>query len=676
MRVRAGVDQGGTFTDFVAFDEDGHLHVAKTLSTPHDPAQAIFDATSESNLDPRDIEFLIHGTTVATNALLERKGAKVGLLSTLGFRDILAIQRTTRPSHFDLEWIKTASLVPRNLRRGVRERVLYSGEVQVPLDEDQLRGEVAYLRDQGVEAVAVAYLFSFMNPEHERRTRKIISEVAPDMLVSISSDVLPKWGEFERTSTTVIDAYLKPLVNRHAHSLRKSTADAGIKRLLVVQSNGGALTTERTVAGPVRIVRSGPAGGIIATSFVGKLTGEGHLIAADMGGTSFEASFLPHGAPAFTASEEIEFGIPIALNVIDVRAIGAGGGSIARIDDAGILRVGPQSAGSFPGPACYGRGGTEATITDANVVLGRMVDAFPLGGSLKLDAEASRAVVGVLAERLGMSIERVAQGILNVAANSMAQAIRLVTVDRGHDPRVATLVPYGGAGPMHACELARALQIKRILIPRYPGAFSALGALIAETRCDYRQTLWMPKSKLDISRINDLFDGLERRAAVEFKDEGFDVAPDITRSVEMRYVGQNFELEVPVRGGLLDLSAMDEVLESFHTEHERLYGYSIRNHEVEILNFGITAAARHAPFTMPKIAAGGPVEPVGEAMVYYADSAEPKLTKLYDRRHFGHNTTVHGPAIIGQLDATTLLEEGATARVDEYGNMLVTFKGE
>lgn len=675
--VRAGADAGGTFTDFVALVEGtGELRVGKTLSTPSDPAAAIKDAAVRAGVPTEAINVLVYGTTVATNALLERTGAKVGLLATKGFRDLLAIQRTTRPDHFDLHWQKTAALVPRRLRRGVAERVLFDGTIETPLDEEQLRSEISLLLESGVTAIAVSYLFSFMNSAHEIRTREIIEEMAPRLQVSLSCEVLPKWGEFARTSTTVIDAHLKPLLNTYLKRLNESCAEAGIQRLQVMQSNGGASTALSAAEAPVRLVKSGPAGGIIASSYIGKLTGQEHIIIADMGGTSFEAGFMPHCTPVFTTREELEYGVPIAMNMIDVRAIGAGGGSLARLDEAGILKVGPQSAGSNPGPACYARGGTEPTITDANVVLGRMVKEFPLGGYLHLDKELAWRALEPLSAKLGMSVPRVARGIVEVAVNNMAQAMRLVSIDRGHDPRHATLIPYGGAGPLHACELAEALQISKILVPRYPGAFSALGALISETRFDYRQTSRMLSGSLDMERANSVFRDVEDQARRDFRREGVTSEPVIMRTIELRYFGQNFELEIPVPNGVLGRGDFNDLIESFHREHERLYSYAIRNEECEILNFNIAAHAPHSPVQLPKISARSDVTKIGTAEVMLAGSSEAVTVPLYDRESFGPGSIIKGPAIIGQMDATTLLFSNATAVVDDYGNMLIELKGQ
>lgn len=677
VKSRAGADAGGTFTDFVALvGNTGELRVGKALSTHDDPASAIREAFRRAELPPESVDVMVYGTTVATNALLERKGAKVGLLATEGFRDLLEIQRVTRLHHFDLHWQKTRPLVPRRLRRGVPERVLYDGRVERPLDEAGLRAEVQFLLEEGVTAIAVSYLFSFMNTSHEERTRDIIREMAPDIQVSISCEILPKWGEFARTSTTVIDSHLKPLLNSYLKSLNSRCKEMGIGQLQIMQSNGGASTAASAAEAPSRLVKSGPAGGLIASAHIGKMTGQKHVLIADMGGTSFEAGFMPDCVPGFTTREELEFGIPIALNTIDVRAIGAGGGSLARIDEAGILKVGPQSAGSDPGPACYAQGGTEPTITDANVVLGRMVDAFPLGGYLELDKELSEKALEPLAQRLGMSTVKVAQGIVEVAANNMAQAMRLVTVDRGHDPRGVTLVPYGGAGPLHACQLAEALQISKILIPRYPGTFSALGALISETRFDHRQTFRMLSSTLDIERADNVYSDMEAKAVENFKKEGFSTEPHLSRSMELRYFGQNFELEVPVPSGKLDASAFARIVEDFHTEHDRLYGYRLPANEVEFLNLNVAARASHAAVDLPRIKpAKGEVEPIGTAPVIMPGSDAPEQVPIYDRETFGAGTVITGPAIIGQMDTTTLLASHASATVDDWGNMLIKLRG-
>lgn len=674
MSVRVGVDTGGTFTDLVLYDEAaGELRMAKVLSTPERPSQAVFDSFAKAGLDSREIAYFVHGTTVATNALIERKGAEVALLTTDGFRDILRIQRVTRPNHFDLHWVKPRHVVPRSRCFGVPERILRDGTVLIPLDEEALRGIVTSLRDaNAVQAIAVSYLFSFVNPDHELRTREVIEELWPDVQVSLSHEVLPRWREYERTSTTVIDAYLKPLMHDYMARLEDECGRGGIGQLLILRSNGGVMSSQKAKEQPVALVRSGPSGGIMATSALGKAAGLGDLIACDMGGTSFEACLLPGSEPAFTNLEELEYGVPIALTMVDARAIGAGGGSLAWIDAAGILKVGPQSAGADPGPACYGRGGTEATVTDANVHLGRLSADFLLAGDLALDAAAASRALDPLAEALGLARDRVAQGIVDVATGNMAQALRLVSTDRGHDPRSSTLVAYGGAGPLHACELARALQIGQVLIPRYPGAFSALGALLADTRFDYTQTSWMRMRHLDLERVNALFASLEARALEDFRREGFQEAPRLVRSVDMRYVGQNWELTVTMPGGTLSADDFERAAAEFEAEHERFYGYSIPGEELELLTFNVAAVGTRHTIELPRIPTGPAPDPVARHPVVFSADEGPVETPIYRREDFAAGVELEGPAIVGQVDATTLVPPGATARVDELANLVIT----
>ena len=674
MTFRAGVDTGGTFTDLVAYDDaTGDLRMAKVLSTPANPSQAVFGSFAKGEIETRDVAYFVHGTTVATNALIERKGAEVALLTTDGFRDILRIQRVTRPDHFDLHWIKPTHVVPRSRCVGVVERVLRDGSVLTPLDEEKLRAQIIALRDaNGTSSIAVSYLFSFINPNHELRTRELIEELWPGVQVSLSHEVLPRWREYERTSTTVIDAYLKPLMDDYLATLEQECEAGGIGQLFILGSNGGVMSAAKARTRPVSLVRSGPSGGVMAASHLGKILGIGDLIAADMGGTSFEACLLPGSTPAFTNLEELEYGVPIALTMVDARAIGAGGGSLAAVDAAGILKVGPRSAGAEPGPACYARGGTEPTVTDANAVLGRLAPEFSLAGDLELDFDAAAAAVDPLAERLGLSRERTAQGIVDVANNNMAQALRLVSTDRGHDPRNSTLVAYGGAGPLHACELARSLQIGQVLVPTYPGAFSAFGALLSDTRFDYTQTHWMRMRYLDVDKTNELFSTLERQALEDFRQEGFDEAPQLLRSIDVRYVGQNWELNVSIPAGRIAESDFEAAAELFEEEHERFYGYSIPGEELELLTFNVAAVGTRHSVELPRLSTGPAPEPLERRGVVFDAATGSVETAVYDRDSFAAGSEIEGPAIVGQVDATTLLPPESVTRVDEYGNLLVT----
>jgi N-methylhydantoinase A len=671
MGIRTGVDTGGTFTDLVAFDEDsGKLVLSKTLSTPDEPSRAIFNAFAKAQLTTEDVTYFVHGTTVATNTLIERKGAPAGLFATDGFRDILQLQRTTRPDHFDLNWVKPRGLIPRSRSFGIPERVRSDGSVLIPLDEEAVRASARALRDDGeVQSIAVSYLFSYMNPAHERRTRELILEEWPEAQVSLSSDVLPRWREYERTSTTAIDAYLKPRLSAYMRRLEEECEKGGIGQVLILGSNGGVMTSKRAGELPVALVRSGPSGGIVACQQLGAMLGIGDLIAADMGGTSFEACLLPEGRPTFTNTEELEWGVPIALTMVDARSIGAGGGSLAQIDAAGILRVGPESAGADPGPVCYGRGGTQPTTTDANAVLGRLAPEFRLAGEYELDFGAAEAAIDKLAEQLGMSRPRTAQGIVDVANNNMAQALRLVSTDRGYDPRDATLLAYGGAGPLHACELARAMQIGKVLIPVQPGAFSAFGALLADTRFDYSKTNWLRMRNLELDQVNGIFADLEAQAAEDFRAEGFAAAPLLSRSVDLRYVGQNWELSVELPGGTLTEADMANASQHFHDAHERVYGYALEGEELEILTFLVTAVGTRHEIELPTIEEGPMPDPIGRKQVFFRGSPEPVDTPLYWRHDLPAGAEIGGPALVGQLDSTTLLPPDSTTSIDKYGNL-------
>ena len=619
MSVRVGVDTGGTFTDLVLFDEDtGELRMTKVLSTPSKPSRAVFDSFAKAGLDTHDVAYFVHGTTVATNALIERKGAEVALLTTDGFRDILRIQRVTRPNHFDLHWVKPRHFVPRSRCVGVPERVLRDGSVLVPLDEQRLREEIERLRDSGeVAAVAVSYLFSFVNPEHELRTRELIEELWPGALVSLSHEVLPRWREYERTSTTVLDAYLKPLMHDYMTGLEEECERGGIGQLLVLRSNGGVMSADKAREQPVALVRSGPSGGIMATSALGKAVGLGDLIACDMGGTSFEACLLPASEPAFTNLEELEYGVPIALTMVDARAIGAGGGSLAWVDAAGILKVGPQSAGADPGPACYGRGGDRPTVTDADLVAGRIPSGAAFGG-LQLGREAAAAAL----DRAGVT----AEGVIAVVDANMERALRAVSVERGVDARGLALVAFGGAGPLHACALAGALGMRAVVVPARAGVLSAVGLLTAPRRRDLVRSWPTPGDHTGLGEaLAALAD--EARSLV-----GSDASPET--AVDCRYRGQSHELTVPSVDG-------------FHDEHRRRNGYARPEDPVEVVAIRAVAARP------PAVAADG--------------LPDPPARLQGDR---------HGPAVIAEADCTIWVPEGWVARPGAAGALVLRPEGD
>ncbi len=662
---------GGTFTDLIAIDGDGAIRVAKSLTTPREPTVGIFDSIAKAELEPADISYFVHGTTVGTNMLIERRGPRIGLITTKGFRDVLRIQRIVRPESFDLHWVKPRHLVERALSLEVEERIGAHGEIVTELNEDDVRAAVAKLKSADVRGVAVSYLFSFLNPDHEQRTREIVQELFPEVYVSISSDVFPQWREFERTSTTVIDAYLKPNIDEYLTSLERRIEDDGARGLLIMRSNGGVMTTTSAKNQPVTMIQSGPAGGVIGSLHLGGLLEVDPLMTADIGGTSFDACLVADHRPATTTTRDLEFGIPVATPMLDIRSIGAGGGSMAWIDPAGILKVGPQSAGADPGPACYGRGGETATSTDANVVLGRLDPMFKLGGDVELRPELARNAIEALGSQLGFDAERAAAGILEIMNSNMAETMRLLTIDRGLDPREFVLVAFGGAGPLHGGYLAQHLGMTRVVVPIFPGAFSALGALMADTRFDYMKTRITYSQNIDLSVVQADFADLEQRAADDFAREGFESAPVIHRSIDMRYYGQNWELEVPIPSGPISGDTIESARTAFDAEHDRQFGWSFPESAFELVNFRVVAVAVRRTVEMPEVATGALPEPVKRAPVYFSEIDGHADTAFYRRDDLRAGNEFAGPAIVVEDDATALVPPGWSARVEPHGSIVM-----
>jgi len=676
MKIRIGIDTGGTFTDLIAQEEDTKkLAVSKSLSTPTDPSVAIFNTITKAGVRAEDVAYFVHGTTVATNALIERKGAKTGLLITRGFRDVLKLQRVVRRHHFDLHWVKPKHLVPRNLSLEVEERIDAKGKEAISLSEADVLKAIEKFKSEGVIAIAVSYLFSFLNPAHEERTRALIKEHYPEAYVSISSEVFPQWREYERTSTTVIDSYLKPGMDGYISNLETTAGKKGIREMLIMRSNGGVMTTQSAKEQPITMVRSGPAGGVIASCYIGKLTGNPNLVVADMGGTSFDTCLIVNSMPTFTNKEELEWGIPIASTMVDVRSIGAGGGSMAWIDPAGILKVGPESAGADPGPVCYRKGGKTPTVTDANLVLGRLDSDQLLAGEIKLDLQAATKRMNELAEQMKLDLNELAYGIIEIANNNMAQALRLVSVDKGYDPRDFAVIAFGGAGPMHAVELAKNLHAKRVIVPVYPGAFSALGALIADTRFDYMQTSIMPSTNLDFGRINEIYESLEERAQNDFLKEGFEEEPMINRTVEMRYLGQNWELEVAIPGGKIDEKVVQTAQESFDQEHTKHFGWNLSGEKFEFVNFKVVAIATKIEIELPEMANGRPGKPKKVHPAYFREKGGFIECPVYSREDLNAGTQLEGPLLINEVSSTTLVPPGSMVEIDRFGNIIIEIGG-
>ncbi|MFZ9484374.1 MAG: hydantoinase/oxoprolinase family protein [Alphaproteobacteria bacterium] len=672
-----GVDVGGTFTDFFAFDEEtDRVVLHKVSSTPSNPARAILDGLAELSsrhgVDISAMTRLSHGTTIATNALIQRRGGRVALVVTEGFRDLVEIGRQIRPRVFDLQADYPAPLVPRELRLEAPERVTADGTALRALEPGALARLVEQVGAARPDACAVCLLFSFVNPAHERQLRDALAAAFPGLYLSISSEVQPEFREYERLSTTVLNAYLQPVLDRYLGDLAQGVAATAPQAALGInQSSGGLMSVERARRFPIRTALSGPAAGAVGAIHMARLSGIPDVIGLDMGGTSADVC-LVRGYEAGTTFDKWIEGYPARLPAVDINAVGAGGGSIGWFDRDGLLKVGPQSAGAVPGPACYGRGGKEATVSDANLVLGRLSPRGLLGGGMALDAGLAREAIRPLAERLGFTIERTAHGMLGIVVANMVRAIRAVSVERGHDPRGFVLLPFGGAGPLHATDVARSLGIRRCLVPFAPGILCAQGLIVSNLRETFVRTAVTPVQPARMAdvgaRVGELL--AEARAwfaaeKVAEEDRSYDVVLDA------RYVGQNFELPVSL-GRAETMPDAAAIRDAFFAEHERAYGFHNPGDPVEIVNFRLVAVGRLAqPEARPApTGEARPPAPTERRPVWFdADAAVD--TPVYDRARLAPGNVVAGPAVIEQLDATILLFPGDRGMVDPYLNLVV-----
>ena len=656
-----GVDIGGTFTDFALIDQ-GEVRVFKLSSTPDDPTRAFLAGLQELRASPdTDIS---HGSTVATNALLEHKGARTALLVTEGFEDMLEIGRQNRPALYDFGVERPPHLVPPELRIGVRERLDSEGRVVIPLAAEDAAHIAQRVQDSGADAVAVSLLFSFRNPEHERLLREALDGQGIDAFISVSSDLLPEYREYERTSTVVVNAYVGPPMARYLQHLSNAVG----RRLRIMHSGGGSLSPEKASQEPVRTLLSGPAGGVVGAFYLASQAGFPQVITLDMGGTSTDVSLCP-GLVQETTSAQIG-GYPTRMPTIDIHTVGAGGGSIARVDPGGALLVGPQSAGAEPGPACYGRG-ERVTVTDANLVLARLDTGRFLDGRMTLDAERSRFYLEMLASELGQDVITTAEGVLRVANATMERALRTISLERGFDPRPFTLVAFGGAGPMHACSLAEGLGIQRVLVPPHPGVLSALGAALADVVKDYSRTLLLRESDVDANALRNAFKPMEEQAREDLAREGFEGnRMQLQRFLDLRYVGQSYELTVPCPP--LGARVAQSAARRFHRAHRRRYGHSDASQPTEVVAARLKAIG---PVEKPAIEpeSEGAKDPgaalLGERPVVF--DGKPLPTQCYDRSLLRAGHTFAGPGLVLQMDSTTVIPPGWTARVDGYRNLIV-----
>ena len=655
--IRVGVDTGGTFTDFV-FVKDGQVRLFKVSSTPKDPSLAIKQGLARIG----DVVDVVHGTTVGTNALLQRRGARTALITTRGFEDVLVIGRQARPELYNLNAIKPPPLVDDELRFGVSERVVASGEVLEPLNEDELPGLVEKLREARVESVAISLLFSFLHPEHEQRIAESLASLGVPL--SISSRILPEYREFERTSTVVINAYLQPLMGRYLNRLKDQSSKLNLR---VMQSSGGSISADVAAEEPVRTILSGPSGGVVGALRAARFAGIKNVITFDMGGTSTDVALCDSGAIR-TTNEAVVAGLPVAVSVMDIHTVGAGGGSIARVDEGGSLRVGPESAGADPGPACYGRS-MLPTVTDAHVVLGHFGGGGLLGGEFKLDEERARGALGRLAEDLSRVVGRrtsviaAAEGVLSVANTNMERALRHISVERGHDPRQFALLPFGGAGGLHAVDLSRALRIPQIIMPTAPGALSAVGVLVADVVKDQSRTVMFSLNSKEVAKLPKVFRAMEREAAAVLRREGFPPTRQRhERALAMRYRGQSFELLITKTTG--------NVATAFHRAHRERYGYAQEQSEIEVVSVRLRSIGLVDRLSMRKTPAGrGTVKPHDSVVAYL--NGRKTTVAVYRRDELRGGVKLRTPCIVSEYSATTLIPADAKAQVDQFGNILI-----
>jgi N-methylhydantoinase A len=680
MAWRIGVDSGGTFTDVCLFDDvTGEVVIWKVSSTPDDPSRGITQGIDEGlkrvEGNAADVSFVGHGTTVATNALIQRRGVRTGLITTEGFRDLLEIGRQKRPDLYDLQADKPETLVSRDLRLSVNERVLCNGQTEIELNEAELRAAVRRLKEEGVQSIAVCFLYSFLNPAHEELAARILAEEYPEAFGAVSHRIAPEFREFERLSTTVVNAYLGPVMQSYVRALKQKIADLGIRVApQLTQSNGGVIGFDAAADLPVRTVLSGPSTGVVAAQAIGRMTGIADMITFDMGGTSSDVALLTDGR-CRVVNEAVVHGYPLKSPMLDIHTVGAGGGSIAYVDSGGHLKVGPRSAGANPGPACYGLGNDEPTVTDANVLLQTQNPEYLLNGRMKISQELSRAAIAKLADKLGMDVLDTANGILDIVTANMAKAIRVISVQRGHDPRDYALVAFGGAGPVHAARLARELGMSRILIPRTPGVLCAMGLLMTDLRTDFSVTQMVQLDAARPEAVGAIFDGLAVQAEDWFAQER--IVPEarrIERRVDLRYVGQNYEISVTLPDGPVTQASFEAVRQGFLDAHRQLYGFVADGEPIQLVTFRLSASglvdkAEFRP--LPNAGPDASAAITGRRDVWMVEAKGYVSSTLYNRDGLLPGNVVAGPAIIDQMDTTTVVPPGMVATVDSYLNLIL-----
>jgi N-methylhydantoinase A len=671
--LRVGIDVGGTFTDFFAYDDEtGETLSAKVLTTTDNQARGVMQSIVAAGADLDNVGFLAHGTTTGTNSLIERRGAVTGLLTTDGFRDVLEIMRTDRETGYDLQWEKPVPFVPRRFRQEVVERVDKDGSIEIPLDEDSARSAIERLRDGGVEAIAVSFLHSYANPSHERRVAELIAEFAPGISVSLSNDINAEYREYERSSTAVIDAYIKPIMVRYIRRLVDELKSQGFDgQLILMQASGGMVTAERACEKPIGTLSSGPAAGAIAAAKIASQLGIDDIVTFDVGGTSTDVALIHEGRPYLNTQKQVQWGLPARVPMLDVESVGAGGGSIGWIDQGGALKMGPQSAGSTPGPVCYGRGGTEPTLSDALLLKGVLADELA-DGRVRLDKEAARAaVMQRLAEPLGLPLERVILGMIEIAQSNMANAARSVSIWKGLDPRDLTLVAFGGAGGMVAGEVAKSLSMPRVLVPPVPGNAAAMGLLMTNFQEDTAVAHLVRAEQVDIDEVNSRLQTLREQTLSRLAAQGVDEGQiALSYGADLRYHGQVHELRIPFDRFPVDSEAFSQAIERFEDTYESVYTIRLSGGLPELVSLRVTAVAELPHYEPAR---------TGDQ----ADQAQPKSRRevleddgyvtvdVFDRYSLAPGARLDGPVILQEPGSTIWIAPGMAGDIDGYGNLTI-----
>lgn len=680
MATRIGIDTGGTFTDLVAFDErTGLMANAKVPSTPDDYLKALRAVLLEAQIDPDADTSVVLGITIAINTVLERKGARVGLIATKGFEDVLLIQRADRKSNYDLHWRKPRPIVKRRCCIGVEERVNYKGEILAPLSDGEMdrihRELIRLIEQERIEAAAICFLFSFKNSEHEQKLKSYLQSRLPGFPISVSSEVAPIWREYERANTTAVDAYVRPVIARYVEKAALALDEKKIgKSRWLVKSNGGMASLRQAAKKPVEILISGLVGGIVAGRYWGNILQERNIITFDMGGTSCDIGIIHDGQTVYTTELEVEWGLPVATPAAYVSTLGAGGGSIAWIDKGGFLKVGPHSAGADPGPVCYGKGGTETTVTDANLILERLNSDYFLGGRLALDKGLAGLRIGSLAGRLSMDADQTASSIIQIVNNNMAEAIKLVTVSKGIDPKEYTLIAFGGAGPLHACELAKEVMIPKVVVPIYPGQFSALGTILSDIRVDKVVTLDEQSESINLLKANRQMLQIEKQIREELIQEGYHGKIELLRFLSLRYAEQNYEQDIPIAAGGLTERRLEDVYARFHQRHKAYYGYAMPEKPLEIVHFKAIAIGVLEKPVFPPIPQKTEPSRVHRQVFFPNSSWSP--CSILRREALGQGFSAGGPLIVEEPASTTLVPPDFRLTVDGLGNLILEDTGE